>query len=165
MFWVTVTVDSTVYTTDFYNYRDVNKLVTDIQSNCYLTMWWKANANLPILFYNYFSTTSSSSGHLPPSRSKCPTIPLFSMLCLFLEFPVSVLHYPIHELLSRPAVLNLWVMTPIYRGSAGSFMNLLAKLSAYKFGTIGTIGTIGNQWPSVTSPCRCFTMMLLTEFT
>jgi|SRR6218665_4229876 len=27
-------------------------------------------------------STSSSSGHLPPSRSKCPTTPLVSMLCL-----------------------------------------------------------------------------------
>jgi len=27
----------------------------------------------------------------------------------------------------------------------------------------GTIGTIGNQWQSVTSPCRCFRMRILTE--
>jgi len=27
---------------------------------------------------------SSSSGHLPPGRSKCPMTPLFSILCLFL---------------------------------------------------------------------------------
>src|SRR6218665_788701 len=30
--------------------------------------------------------------NLPPGRSKCPMTPLFSKLCLFLEFPVSVLH-------------------------------------------------------------------------
>src|SRR6218665_148057 len=42
---------------------------------------------------------SLPSGHLPPGRSKCPTTPLFPMLCLFLEFPVSVLHNPVHELL------------------------------------------------------------------
>ena len=46
---------------------------------------------------------SSSLGDLPPGRSKCPTTPLFSMLCLFLEFPVSILHHPVHELLSRPS--------------------------------------------------------------
>src|SRR6218665_2336951 len=44
---------------------------------------------------------SSSLGDLPCGRSNCPTTPLFSMLCLFLEFPVSVLHHPVHELLSR----------------------------------------------------------------
>jgi len=32
-------------------------------------------------------------------------------------------------------------------------------------GTFGTIGTIGNPWQSVTSPCRCFRMKILTEFT
>ena len=31
-------------------------------------------------------------------NSKCPTTPLFSMLCLFLEFPISVLHHPVQEL-------------------------------------------------------------------
>src|SRR6218665_1113121 len=46
-----------------------------------------------------------SLGDLPPGRSKCPTTPLFSMLCLFLEFPVSVLHHPVHELLSRTSSL------------------------------------------------------------
>src|SRR6218665_678955 len=39
----------------------------------------------------------------PPGRSKCPTTPLFSMLCLFLEFPVSVVHHVLHELLPRPS--------------------------------------------------------------
>jgi len=29
----------------------------------------------------------------------------------------------------------------------------------------GTIGIISNRWQLVTIPCRCFTMMLLTEFT
>jgi len=38
-----------------------------------------------------------------PGRSKCLTNPLFSMLCLFLEFPVPVLQHPVHELLSRPS--------------------------------------------------------------
>ena len=45
-----------------------------------------------------------------PGRSICPTIPqssVFSMLCLFLEFPVSVLHHPVHELLSRPSSSSL----------------------------------------------------------
>src|SRR6218665_3402298 len=40
---------------------------------------------------NSFVLFQSSLGDLPPCRSKCPTTPLFSMLCLFLEFPVSVL--------------------------------------------------------------------------
>jgi len=26
----------------------------------------------------------------------------------------------------------------------------------------GTIGTIGNQWQSVTSPCRCFRIRILS---
>jgi len=38
-------------------------------------------------------------------RFKCPTIPLFTMLCLQIEFSVSVLHYPVHELLSLPLPL------------------------------------------------------------
>src|SRR6218665_1503059 len=42
-----------------------------------------------------------SLGDLPPGKSKCSTTPLVSMLCLFLEFPVSVLHHPVHKLLSR----------------------------------------------------------------
>src|SRR6218665_1649822 len=49
----------------------------------------------------------SSLGDLPNGKSKCPTIPLFSMLCLFLEFPVSVLHHPVHELLSSPSSSSL----------------------------------------------------------
>src|SRR6218665_918249 len=50
---------------------------------------------------------SPSLGDLPPGRSECPTTPFFSMLCLFLEFPVSVLHHPVHELLSRPSSSSL----------------------------------------------------------
>src|SRR6218665_694580 len=46
---------------------------------------------------------SSSSTYPPLGRSTCPTILLFSMLCLFLEFPVSILHHPVYELLSRPS--------------------------------------------------------------
>src|SRR6218665_933686 len=51
--------------------------------------------------------THTSSGNLPPSRSKCPTTPLFSTLCLFFEFPVTFLHHPVHELLSRPSSSSL----------------------------------------------------------
>src|SRR6218665_349536 len=50
-----------------------------------------------------FYFISSSLGDLTPGRSKCPTTPLFSMLCLFFEFPVSFLHHPVHEFLSRPS--------------------------------------------------------------
>src|SRR6218665_972249 len=49
-----------------------------------------------------FKLLLSSLGDMPPGRSKCPTTPIFSMLCPFLEFPVSILHHQVHELLSRP---------------------------------------------------------------
>src|SRR6218665_943970 len=52
-------------------------------------------------------TSSSSSGFLPPGISKCPTTPLFSMLCFFLEFPVSVFHHPVHEFLSRSSSFHI----------------------------------------------------------
>src|SRR6218665_995121 len=45
--------------------------------------------------------------NLPPGRSKCPMTPLFSKLCLFLEFPVSALHHRVHELLSRHSSYSL----------------------------------------------------------
>src|SRR6218665_3515179 len=51
--------------------------------------------------------SSSSKGHFPPGRFKCPTTPLFSMLCLFPEFPVSVLYHPVYELLSRSFSFSL----------------------------------------------------------
>src|SRR6218665_1700838 len=69
--------------------------------------------------YTYIILYISSLSDLPPGRSKCPTTPLFSMLRLFLEFPVSVLHYPVNELLSRPSSSSL----PIYH----SFHYLLCK--------------------------------------
>src|SRR6218665_1836934 len=50
---------------------------------------------------------SSSSGYLPLGRYKCPTITLFSMLCLFLDFSISIFHHPVHELLSRPSSSSL----------------------------------------------------------
>src|SRR6218665_372727 len=51
--------------------------------------------------YAYFQLEAQSLlslGNLPPGMSKCPTTPLFSMLCPFLEFPVSVLHHLVHGL-------------------------------------------------------------------
>src|SRR6218665_216858 len=42
-------------------------------------------------------------GYLPPGRSKCPRTPLFSILCIFLEFPVSVLQNQVLERLSKPS--------------------------------------------------------------
>src|SRR6218665_2827016 len=38
---------------------------------------------------------------LHSSRSTRPSTPLLPMVCRFFEFPVSVLHHPVHELLSR----------------------------------------------------------------
>src|SRR6218665_1158711 len=34
-------------------------------------------------------------------RSKCPSTPLLPFVCLFFEYPVFVLHHPVHDLLSR----------------------------------------------------------------
>src|SRR6218665_923184 len=42
-----------------------------------------------------------SLGYLPSGRSKSPSTQLLTLLCLFFEFPVSVLHHSVHELLSR----------------------------------------------------------------
>ena len=66
---------------------------------------WNGNFFLKRSFKNCSVPPNSAPSlrlRLRPSlgRSKCPTTPLFSMLCLFLEFPVSVFHHPVHELLS-----------------------------------------------------------------
>src|SRR6218665_3630194 len=71
---------------------------------------------------------SSSSGHLLPGRSKCPMTPLFSILCLFLEFPVSVLHHPVHEILSRPSSSSL----PLFPSILLSTISLCRELHLRK---------------------------------
>jgi len=55
--------------------------------------------------YRIFFYRSSIEGS--DFRSKCPTTPLFSIFCHFLEFSVSVLHHPVHELLSIGLPLSL----------------------------------------------------------
>src|SRR6218665_1523657 len=84
---------TTLHFTDLFNQFLVQYTGTNILRNLHIQIY---HTNIKL-----FSSSSSSLGDLPPGRSKCPTTPLFSMLCLFLEFPVSVLHHPVHELLSR----------------------------------------------------------------
>ena len=63
---------------------------------------WMCSRHAQKQISNYSTSQSSTSSvHLPPNRSKNPSTPLFSMLCVFLEFPISVLYHPVHELLSR----------------------------------------------------------------
>ena len=63
-----------------------------------------------LVFHNQYCVTvifrSTIIQRLLPAGPKlhvCPTTQLFSMLCLFVESSVSVLHHPVHEFLSRPS--------------------------------------------------------------
>jgi len=76
------------------NGNPIGNLLGVMGSDLALTQEWSAPSPSP-------------SGNLPPGRTKCPTTPLLSMLCFFLEFPVSVFHHPVHELLSRPSSSSL----------------------------------------------------------
>ena len=70
----------------------------------------------PTRYQAHYNRSFSSPGHLSPGRSKCLTTPLFSMLCLFFEFPVSVLPHLIHELcLGLPLPLFVSILPFIQR--------------------------------------------------
>jgi len=79
------------------------------------------------------------------SPHKCPTTPLFSMLCLFFEFPVSFLHHPVHELLSRSSSLPLHPSVWQWLGYWRFWIDGLERMLY-----IGAVVTINNMWRPLT---------------
>src|ERR1700733_880022 len=73
---------------------------------------WYHNAMLPSSFNIYFTLQSisffSSLCSLPRGWFVCPTTPIFSVLCFFLQFTVSLLfHHPVQQHCSWSALCFL----------------------------------------------------------
>ena len=83
-----------------------------LKVNKKLTHFYSSPSSLTCNYlHKYYHCVFSNYQHFF-FRSKCPTTLLFSMLGLFLGFLVSVLHHPVHELLSRPSTSSLPSIIP-----------------------------------------------------
>src|SRR6218665_2894258 len=67
-----------------------------------------------LIHVNGCQLLSSPLGYLLSGTFKCPSTPLFLLLCLFFEFPISLLHHPLPVFPSiLPFILSLCRESPL----------------------------------------------------